>query len=148
MGWALARPVVVLRTPRKEAWELAVVGILALFSWHGALAISSSPDLADTVVDAATHPSLALGSDTFPVLTHREKAPPPTLAEFVPPTRDHMAPEADDLDDEISLTYLTVLTDEALLFPPAPAGKGTTGATPPCFWPSRYLTRPQLLKRS
>src|SRR6267142_482440 len=139
-GWTLARPLAALRTPYGKACEIALVGLLVgflgLLSWQDAPVAWSPHDLSHRVAGGATHPSLALGPGTSPVLTHRGNSPPAMVAGLVSPLRDREALAADDLDDEDSPSSLAVLTVGALLLPPTPAGRGTTGVKPPFFWPS------------
>lgn len=150
-GWTLARPLAAFRTPHGKTWERALVGLLVgllgLLSWQGVLLAWSPPDLPPMLLGAATRPSLALWSATSPVLTHRGHSPPALVAGLVSPPRDREALAAEDLDDEDSPSSLAVLTVGALLLPPTPTDMGTPGVKPPFFWPSHYLTRPQLLTR-
>lgn len=151
VGWTPVRSLATLRTSPGKVWERALVGLLVgllgLLSWQGLLVAGPPPELTRTVAGAATRPSLPLGSATAPVLTHRGNSPPAMVAGLVSPSRDRTALEADDLDDEDSPASLAVLTVGALLLIPPPAGRCPVGVKPPFFWPSRYLTRPQLLKR-
>jgi hypothetical protein len=150
-GWATVRPLAILKTSRGQAWERVLVaflvGLLGLLSTPSVLVAGSPLDLSPMVVGAATHPSLALGSSMSPVLTYQWTSPPAMVAGLVSPPRDRRVLAADDLDDEDSPASLAVSTAGASLHVPTPAGRGTTGVKPPFSWPSRYLTRPQLLKR-
>jgi hypothetical protein len=150
-GRTPVRPLATLRTSPGKMWERALVGLLlgllGLLSWQGLLVAGSPPDLPRTVAGAATCPSLPLRSVTAPALTHRGNSPPAMVAGLVSPSRDRMVLEADDLNEEDSPASLAVLTVGALPLVPHPAGRCPVGENPPCFWPFRYLTRPQLLKR-